>query len=379
MTSMKTPTPVLRRPVEDPAAWVGSDFTGKGDITIQLSERNVAALEELLVKTRCLERDDVRLEHCRHPDLDASLREVYAEVMFGRGLVVLAGFPLDGHSIDEMERIYWFVCSHFGRLVSNNSFGHRMVRVQQEILPDGVQPARGTKSRGELAMHNDAADILSLLWVHQAPEGGESQFASGPAAHDTILATRPDVLPILYRGFPHHRRSEQPDDQPDVTPYDVPIFSNVNGRICVNFTYSSILPALHALGRELSNQEEEALDILREVLVRQQFEFRQERGEAVIGNNFAMCHSRSEFVDGKEPEDRRLLLRAWMEVPTSDRRLPVGREFFHMENAGGRLGYDPVPGREGRVAPNDYANVDQELAKMFKAAQAKPSFGTSDG
>ena len=130
-----------------------------------------------------------------------------------------------------------------------------MVRVQQEVLPGGVQPARGTKSAAELAMHTDSADILSLLWVHQAASGGASQFSSGPAAHNTILETRPDILPILYKGFPHHRRSEQPDDQPDVTPYDVPIFSNVDGRVCINFTYSSILPALHVLGRTLTDEE----------------------------------------------------------------------------------------------------------------------------
>jgi hypothetical protein len=317
-------------------------------------------------------RDEIERSHVGHPDVDGPAREVYDELISGRGLVVVRGFPVEEHSVDEIEIMYWAWLSHFGRLVSNNSFGHRMVRVQQEVLPGGVQPARGTKSAAELAMHNDAADLFSLLWIHQAEQGGESQYSSGVAAHNTILATRPDILPVLYRGFPHHRRSEQPDDQPDVTPYDVPIFSNVDGRICINFTYSSILPALHELGRELTPAEEEAIEILRSVLVRQQFEMRMQRGDAAMANNFAMCHSRSDFIDGPDPERRRLLLRAWTEVPLKDRRLPIGREFFHMENEGGHLGYDLVPGREGRIAINDYNNVDEELANLFKATQAKP-------
>src|SRR5581483_11512963 len=147
-------------------------------------------------------------------------------------------------------------------------------------------------------------------------------------------------------GFPQHRRSEQPDHQPAVTPYDVPIFSNNHGRICINFTYSSILPALYELGRTLTDEEKEALDLLRETLVLNQLEIRMDPGEASIANNFAMCHSRSDFVNGGLPEQQRLVLRAWTEVPPEDRRLPVGREFFLMENAGGRLGYDRVPGRE---------------------------------
>jgi hypothetical protein len=365
-------TAIHTEQVHDPMAWVGSDFTSDEELVYRLEPRTVAGLDEVLQRVRQMPRDSIALEHARHPDVDGPAREVYHELIRGRGLVVVRGFPVDRYSVDDMEYLYWAWLVHFGHLLSNNSFGHKMVRVQQEVLPGGVQPARGTKSAAELAMHNDAGDLFSLLWIHQAEQGGESQYSSGPAAHNTILATRPDVLPILYRGFPHHRRSEQPDDQPDVTPYDVPIFSSVDGRICINFTYSSILPALHELGRELTPEETEALEILREVLVRQQLELRMQPGDAAMANNYGMCHSRSDFVDGPDPSRRRLLLRAWTEVPIEDRRLPIGREFFHMENEGGHLGYDPVPGREGRIAVNDYNNVDEDLANLFKAAQAKP-------
>jgi hypothetical protein len=359
-------------PVHDPMAWVGSDFSSADELVHHLSPATIAGLEEILARVREVPRDDIGRQHTGHPDVDGPARAVYRELISGRGLVIVRGFPVEEHSVEEMEVMYWAWLTHFGTLLSNNSFGHKMVRVQQEVLPNGVQPARGTKSAAELAMHNDSSDIFSLLWIHQAERGGESQYSSGPAAHDTILATRPDVLPILYRGFPHHRRSEQPDDQPDVTPYDVPIFSNVDGRISINFTYSSIVPALHEQGRELTAEEEDAIDVLRAVLVRQQLELRMQPGDAAMANNYGMCHSRSDFVDGPDPARRRLLLRAWTEVPIEDRRLPVGREFFHMENEGGRLGYDPVPGREGRIAINDYSNVDDDLADLFKAAQAKP-------
>lgn len=366
------PTPIYTSQVTDPMAWTGADFTSKEDFCFDLSARNVAALESILARTRDKARDDITPEDARHPDLDDDLERLYRDIMFGRGLACVRGFPVEQHSIEDLERIYWAFCTHLGYLVSNNSLGHRMVRVQEEVLPDGAQPARGTKSRAELAMHNDAADILALLCVYPAAQGGESQFSSGPAAHNRILAARPDLLDVLYQGFPHHRRSEQPDDQPDVTPYDVPVFSQVDGRICINFTYSSILPAMKTLGREFTPRQEEAIELLRRVLVEQQVEFRLESGEAAVANNFAMCHSRSDFVSSTDPKRRRCFLRAWMEVPQTDRRLPIGREYFHMENKDLRLGYDPVPGRDGTIAPNDYKNVDAELAEMFKAAQAKP-------
>jgi hypothetical protein len=53
------------------------------------------------------------------------------------------------------------------------------------------------------------AQIVGLMCVRQARDG-YSQYASGLAVHNEILATRPDFLmPILYRGFPHHRRGEE--------------------------------------------------------------------------------------------------------------------------------------------------------------------------
>ena len=372
MTDIETLTPILRTRTDDPMAWRGIDIASKDELAFDLSRRNVAALESILVRVAHMARDDIAREHCSHPDLDAHLARVYEEVIRGRGLAIVRGFPVDEHTVEEMERLYWIFCTHFGNLLSNTSLGARMVRVQEEVLPGGVQSARGTKSRAELAMHNDSGDVFLLLWVHQAMEGGNSQFSSGPAAHNEIVATRPDLLPILYRGFPQHRRSEQPDDQPAVTPYDVPIFSNVDGRISINFTYSSIVPALHELGRELAADEAEALELLRVVLVRNQLDLRFEPGEAAVANNYAMCHARSDFVNGDRPEEQRLVLRVWTEVPDADRRLPIGREFFLMENEGGRLGYDPVPGRDASVATNDYNDMPPELAEMFRAAQVKP-------
>jgi hypothetical protein len=249
-----------------------------------------------------------------------------------------------------------------------------MVRVQEEKLPGGVQTSRGTKSSGELAMHNDLGDLFTLLYVHQAEQGGESQFASGAAAHNTILETRPDLLPVLYRGFPYHRRSEQPDHQPRITPYRVPTFSNNNGKICINFTYSSIIPAFHELGQQPTAEEQEALDVLRETLFKQQLEIRAESGEMSVVNNYALGHSRSSFVNGTVPEKCRLVLRTYLEVPPWRRWLPIhlGREFFGYENEAGRLGLDAVPGRDAKIPRNEYIAVSDDLHKLFIATQARP-------
>ena len=328
------------------------------------------------LKTAKKDRDEITPEDARHPDLDDDLGRLYQDLMFGKGLACVRGFPVEQHSIEDLERIYWAFCTHLGYLVSNNSFGHRMVRVQEEVLPDGVQPARGTKSRAELAMHNDAADILSLLCVYPAAEGGESQFASGPAAHNRILAERPDLLGVLYQGFPHHRRSEQPDDQPDVTPYDVPVFSQIDGRICINFTYSSILPAMHTIGREFTPEQNEADRVAQEHPRRAAGRVPTGIRRGSSGQQLRDVSLAVRLRQQHRPEEGALLppgLDGGAAARTAACR--IGREYFHMENKDLRLGYDMVEGRDGTIARNDYKNVDPALADMFKAAQAKPKVG----
>jgi hypothetical protein len=110
------------------------------------------------------------------------------------------------------------------------------------------------------------------------------------------------------------------------------------------------------------------------VLVEQQLELRAESGEASLANNFAMCHARSEFVDGATPHTRRLLLRCAPELPSWRRRLPlhIGPQFHQSDNEAGRLGFDRIPGREGRIARNDYNAVSESLASILKDAQKKP-------
>jgi hypothetical protein len=73
-----------------------------------------------------------------------------------------------------------------------------------------------------LSLHVDLAQIVGLMCVRQARQGGYSQYTSGLAVHNEVLATRPDLMPILYRGFPYHRRGEEAPTTSPITPRDRP-------------------------------------------------------------------------------------------------------------------------------------------------------------
>src|SRR5215217_8758508 len=100
-------TAIHTEQVHDRMAWVGSDFTSEDDLVYRLSPKTVAGLEEILGRVRDLPRDAIRREHVGHPDVDGPAREVYEELIRGRGLVVVRGFPVEEHTVEEIEFLYW--------------------------------------------------------------------------------------------------------------------------------------------------------------------------------------------------------------------------------------------------------------------------------
>ena len=67
-----------------------------------------------------------------------------------------------------------------------------------------------------------------------------SRLTSAISVHNALLVEHPGVLAALYRGYVRHRRGEeQPGELPD-TPYRVPVYSNVEGKVSARYVRSYI-------------------------------------------------------------------------------------------------------------------------------------------
>jgi Taurine catabolism dioxygenase TauD, TfdA family len=351
-------------PANHKMIWRGGDFT-KDDIAFDLTARHAAALEDILHRTGKSEIADIVPGDCRHPALDADLERVFDEIQEGRGIVIVRGIPVADHSVEDVSRLFWALGAHFGRGVSQSALGDVLGQVRDETPPGGEESARGYTSRRELSLHTDLAQIVGLMCVRQARAGGHSQYAAGLAIHDAIAAARPDLLRVLYRGFPYHRRGEEAADAPCITPYDVPVFSVRDGEMSVFMVREIFNAAFRELKRAFTAEEIEAIDIFRATAHRLQFETRLEPGEATFLNNYTVMHARSEFEDWDEPERKRLMLRLWLDAERN--RRPVVPEIRIYENQGGRGGIDYQPGR-GRPGAT-YRAPDEAVRQLGAAAE----------
>lgn len=249
----------------DRAAWRGQDLA-VGEHTCTLSEEEVAELQAALARTKVAGRHWLECEAAdfRLPRLDRTLQRLHDDVRDGTGFVLLRGLPVREHGKDDLRAMAWMIATRFGRPVGQNAKGERIADVMDVIK--GKASPRGYHSNAELRLHTDpASDIIGLCCLEAAKEGGDSLLASALTVHDEMKARRPDLLEVLYEGFPYARFGEGRSDDPDVTDYPVPVLSVVQGKVSCRYGSNRIRGATEALGRPLSAKQTEALALFREL------------------------------------------------------------------------------------------------------------------
>lgn len=316
--------------IDHASAWQACDFSSPDDYAFDLTQRHFDAFEEAMegVRTAGVGLQDLRAEHFPLISVADDLRAVREEVMDGRGLVLIRGFPVEEYSLDETGMIYWGIGMHLGRGVAQSPMGDRLGYVSDVSLPGTRE--RGYRSAQELRLHTDSDDIVGMLCIRQSRSGGLSRLSSAVAIHNEIASTRPDLLEPLYLGFRYHWFGEEPPGEPPITDYRVPIFSWMRGGLSMCFLREFIDMAAVELGEPLSALETEALDLFEEIAMREgmMLEFMHEPGNAYFINNYTILHSRTEFEDWPELDRRRLLLRLWLKGEPARDVHPVLHRYY---------------------------------------------------
>ncbi len=279
----------------DGAAWRVADID-LGQQTHSLSAEETAELQAQLaaMQTRGQSHLETGAQDFALPRLNATLARLYGEVRDGAGFVMLRGLPVQSHTKDEVRAMAWLIASRFGRPVTQSAKGERIADVMDLIK--GASSPRGYHSNAELRLHTDpASDVIGLCCIEAAKEGGDSMLASAVTAHDILKATRPDLLEVLYEGFPYARFGEGRADDPEVSEYPVPVLSVVQGKVSCRYGSNRIRGACEATGRPLTAQQAEALAVFRDIAQENAVGFRMTPGDFLIANNLTLLHARTNF------------------------------------------------------------------------------------
>lgn len=299
---------------DHPGAWTSKELPDK---QLAIHELSAKTVENLVTAAEQFHARGVPFAQLGRSDFDSPMlatdtAQISHELLHGRGFVVLAGLPIEGHEQATHEHMYWGLGLQLGTPVSQSVMGDVMGYVADVTGQEkNVRPYR---SRGLLRLHTDFTDMSGLFCIRTAKSGGESSVVSTLSIHDEMMRRRPDLLETLYRGFHFHRLGEQAENESPITGHRVPIFSETEGYVSCRYSRAYIIEAERATGNELSNIEQDALDLFDEIAYREDMcvSFNLEPGEVLFMNSHTTLHTRTAFEDWKTPTRKRLLLRLWL-------------------------------------------------------------------
>jgi hypothetical protein len=311
-------TTLYETPIRHSSAWRVADFLSPADYTLELTAAQLADIRRAVerIKAAGLGLDDLQREHFDVASLRPAVEEIRREIADGRGFVVVRRLPVEDYSKDEIGMIFWGIGTHLGRGLSQSVLGDRLGHVKDFSREDPL--ARAYRNKQELSPHTDSCDLVGLMCLRDAQSGGVSRLTSALTVHNVMLEEHPESLQQLYRGYVFHRRGEEQPGELPYTPYRVPVYSNIEGKVSARYVRTYVEAGEAAAGRPMSEADRAVLDRFEEISQRPELmlEFTLQPGEMYFINNYTILHARSAFDDGDAEEDRRRhLLRLWLDVP----------------------------------------------------------------
>ena len=310
--------------LETACEWRAADMTDPAGWTEVLTEAEVVEVDAALAHARARSDDmlDIGKADFPLPTLGPRLKRIEAELMDGRGVVLIRGLPRERYSNDDLCLAYWGIGAHLGRPWPQNKHGHMLGDVTDQGKAPGDPTARGNEL-GEIGLefHCDGSDLVGLLSLRSGVSGGESAVCNSVALHNDLVRERPDLAVELYKPQPYDMRGEQAPGTRGW--YQLPVFTAHVGRLFIRLIGAYIhasqrhpdAPRLTPLAREAlawmkTRADSGAYSVVMDL----------QPGDMQFINNYHVLHGRAPYVDDRATGRVRHLKRLWLETEVlSDR------------------------------------------------------------
>jgi len=168
-----------------------------------------------------------------------------------------------------------------------------------------------------------------------AMQGGATPLMSSFAVHNAILAERPDLLNVLYRGFHYGSETVIKGGLP-ITEHRIPVFTFVAGEPDCFFLPAAIRGPNGEPREALPAIEQEAIAYLQAVANRPDMKIDMVIDPATVQfiNNRVILHARADYQDWPQSERKRHLLRMWLMMPDWPKRPPEVQMLRSTDRAG---------------------------------------------
>ncbi len=311
--------------ITGPAAWIGKDMAAQPEKWLkELSAEEIADLEQAAAHYLGLSRDIGEITAADFPLklFGRHLLDLRDKLIHGVGVEVLRGLPIGNYSQELAATIFCGIGAHLGSARSQNAQGHILGHVRNTGASSKDPNTRIYQTSERQSFHTDSADVVGLLCLQDAQEGGESLLVSAVSIYNRMLEERPDLLARLFEPLATDRRGEIPVG---AKPYmEIPPFTLHDGKLTVFYQRQYIDSAQRFDGAlKLTPEHIDALNMFDALAEDPELHFgmQLQPGDMQFVYNHAQLHDRTGFIDRPAPEKRRHLFRLWLSIP-GDRVLP---------------------------------------------------------
>ena len=320
---------ILKQPVTGPSAWTAKDYIDDTSYIHHLREQDLADIKAGLAQLKVYGKkfphfgqQDFPLQH-----LATKLTQLVDDLENGRGFFLLRGLPLEQFTQEQQHTIYYGIGLHLGIPVAQNPRGDILGAVENVGDPNDKQ-TRVYETNLFLPYHTDPSDVVGLLSLRKAKQGGLSSLVSSAAIYNQILSEYPEYLGLYYKTYYYAHLGKQ-------RPTPSPLFSYHKGKLSCRYLRQYIELGHEMLEHPLSQVELKALDIFDEIMLREEMRLNMmlEPGDMQFANNYLVLHSRNSFEDHEDVNQRRKLLRLWLKMPNARELAPEfpGRNGFPLK------------------------------------------------
>jgi hypothetical protein len=311
--------------ITKPSAWLGADMACNPDAWFyQLTVEDVRDLESAAIHFQSLGIDvgEISIETFPLATFGVHIAGLKQTLLSGVGLEVLRGLPIENYSQAFCATIFCGIGAHIGSTRSQNADGHILGHVR-DIGADANDPnSRIYQTCERQTFHTDSADVVGLLCIREAKEGGKSLLVSAETIYNRMKQECPDLLEKLFDPIATDRRGEIPAG---AKPYmEIPVLSWYEGNLTVFYQRQYIDSAQRFDGAMcLSPEHVEALDMFDALANDPElcFGMQLQPGDMQFVYNHSQLHDRTGFLDWPDPSQRRHLMRLWLSIE-GDRPLP---------------------------------------------------------
>jgi len=253
------------------------------------------------------------------------LEAMRLEILNGKGFILFKGFPVEAWGNHKSAVAYMGLGTYLGYFISQNGLGHVLGHVKDTGAdPTQIDKVRIYRTAARQFFHADDSDIVGLLCIARALEGGESDIASSHHVYNTLQQEHPDVVETLAQPIWYFdRKGEVSAGQEPYTRQPVLYYeTGAHGRIyakwdpyfihsLTRFSDAGVIPPLSAA-------QQKAARVLEEMCQRLALHMILEVGDIQFLSNAHVLHSRTAYKDFPPPQPRRHLMRLWLATPEDE-------------------------------------------------------------